>query len=306
MGIFIPFVLICIITAVLNPVFLYPENIVDVLRSISFTVIVGVGMTFVLICAGIDLSVGAVVGLGGVIAAIAMLAEIPIIISIILALLLGAFIGLINGLVIVKLKIPPMIATLGMMYIARGVIYVITRGKPVYPLPEAFKQISQGDLFGVPYPVYIALVIILLGNFLLKHTLFGRRVMAIGGNEETARTSGINIAATKVMVYLLVSVLSSVTGVLYASRLSSAQANAGTGLELTVIASVIIGGTSLFGGAGSVFGTLIGTAIMTVLTNAMVLLKVSVYWQNIVVGAIIILAVAIDTFRRNRMSGRRG
>jgi len=279
------------------------SNILDVLRSISFTVIVAVGMTFVLISSGLDLSVGSAVGLTGMITGWGLVNGLPIIICILLGVLTGVVIGLINGFIIVKFKIPPLIVTLGMMYIARGAVYVISKGRPFYPFPEAFKRIGQGTLFGIPYSIFIALIVILIGHFILNYTTFGRCVMAIGGNEETARTSGININGTKVLIYTIVSALCAISGILVASRLSSSQANAGNGWEMTVIASVIIGGTSLFGGAGSVIGTVIGVSIMTVLTNAMVLMNVSVYWQNIVVGAIIILAVGIDTYRIRVMSG---
>lgn len=305
-GILIPLILICMITSLINPAFLNIGNIVDVLRSISLTVIVAVGMTFVLISAGLDLSVGSVVGLSGMITGWGLVNGVPIPVSIIFGMIAGIIVGYANGFIIVRFKIPPLIVTLGMMYIARGVVYVISKGRPFYPFPDSFKQIGQGALLGIPYSIYIALVIIIIGHFMLNYTTFGRSVMAIGGNEETARTSGINITKTKVLIYCIVSALSAVSGILMASRLSSSQANAGNGWELTVIASVIIGGTSMFGGAGSVIGTVIGASIMAVLTNAMVLMKVSVYWQNIVVGAIIILAVGIDTYRRNVMSGSRG
>lgn len=305
-GILVPLVVICIITGLVNPAFLSIENILNVLRSISFTVIVGVGMTFVLISGGLDLSVGSVVGLTGMITGWGLVNGVPVVVSIMLGILSGIIVGLVNGFTIVRFKIPPLIVTLGMMYIARGVVHVISRGRPFYPFPESFNQIAQGSLYGIPNPIFIAFFIIVWGHFILNYTTFGRCVMAIGGNEETARTSGINIRKTKVLIYCIVSALSAFPGILMASRLSSAQANAGSGWELTVIASVIIGGTSMFGGAGSVIGTVIGASIMAVLTNAMVLMRVSVHWQNIVVGAIIVLAVGIDTYRRNIMSGNRG
>lgn len=306
LGILIPLIIICVVTAIISPAFAGIENIIDLLRSISFTVIVGVGMTLVLISGGLDLSVGSVIGLTGMITGWGLVSGLPIAVSIIFGLIAGFTTGLINGFIIVKFKIPPLIVTLGMMYIARGVVYVISKGRPFYPFPDGFKQIGQGALFGVPYSIYIAFIIVLAGHFILNYTIFGRSVMAIGGNEEATRVSGINIGRVKILIYCITSLLCGVTGVLMAARLSSSQANAGTGWEMTVIASVIIGGTSLFGGAGSIIGTLIGAAIMAVLTNAMVLLNVSVYWQNIVVGVIIILAVGIDTYRRNSMSGNRG
>lgn len=305
-GILIPFLLLCIITAIINPVFLYPANLIEIARSISYTVIMGVGMTFILIGGGIDLSIGSVLALAGVVAGMIMVNGLPIWLAVIVGSLVGVVFGYINGLVIVTYKIPPMIATLGMMYIVRGIVYVITRGQPVYPFPDSFNQIGQGTFLGLPHAIYIAVVVLFLGDFIMKHTTFGRSVMAIGGNMETARISGIDVKKTTVIIYIIAAVTASITGILYAARLSSAQANAGTDSALTVIAAVIIGGTSLFGGSGSVWGTLIGTAIISVLSYAMVLVRISVYWQQIVVGGVIILAVIIDTYRRSRMEGSRG
>jgi ribose/xylose/arabinose/galactoside ABC-type transport system permease subunit len=306
MGIFLPFLAICIITAIINPVFLYPANLIEIARSISFTVIMSVGMTFVIIGGGIDLSIGSVMALTGVIAGLVMVNKLPIPLAIALGLVVGVIVGYFNGFIIVKYKIPPMIATLGTMYVVRGIVYVITKGQPIYPFPDAFNKFGQGSFLGIPFSIYIALIFMFAGDFILKNTTFGRSVMAIGGNPETARISGINVRLTTIYIYIIVGICAAVSGLLVAGRVSSAQANAGNDAALPVIASVIIGGTSLFGGSGSVWGTLIGTAIMTVLTYAMVIVRISVYWQQIVVGAVIILAVAIDTYRRSRMSGDRG
>jgi len=306
LGILIPFLLICAITAIINPHFLYISNLIEIARSISFTVIMAVGMTFALIGGGIDLSIGSVLALSGIIVGMFLKSGTPIPLAIVLGMLGGVVFGFINGFVINTYKIPPMIATLGMMYVVRGIVYVMTKGQPIYPFPDAFNQIGQGSFLGLPYSVYIAIVVLFLADFVLKHTTFGRSVMAIGGNLETARISGINVTVTTILIYIICSVCATVTGVLMTARLSSAQVNAGTDSALTVIAAVIIGGTSLFGGSGSIWGTLIGTGIMAVLSYAMILIRISVYWQEIVVGVVIILAVSIDTYRRRRMSGSRG
>lgn len=303
LGILIPFIILVIVISFFNPVFLGFRNIVNVLRSISFTAIVAIGMTFVLISGGLDLSVGSIIGLGGVITGGCLINGIPIIISILAGLFIGLIIGFINGFIITRFKIPPLIVSLGMLYIARGIIYIITRGRPFYPLPDGFKVIGQGYFFKIPYSIFIMIIIAIIAHFVLNRTTFGRSVYAIGGNEETAHTSGINISKIKLLIYSLSGLLSSLTGILMTARLSSAQPNAGTGWELTVIASVIIGGTSMFGGVGSIFGTMIGVAIMSVLKNGMVLMRISVYWQNVVVGMIIILAVGIDEYRRRRITG---
>jgi ribose/xylose/arabinose/galactoside ABC-type transport system permease subunit len=304
-SILITLVIICVVTTLINPSFVMYDNIVDILRSIAFTVIVAVGMTFVITSAGLDLSVGSLLGLCGMIAGWAMVSGLAVPIAIFLGILTGALMGLLNGFVIVRFGIPPLIVTLGTMYIARGIIYVISKGTPFYPFPDAFNQIGQGTLNGIPYSIFIAAAVLVAGWFLLRYTTFGRRVLAVGGNEEAARVSGINIGRVKLMVYLICGVTAAITGILIASRLSSAQANSGTGWEITVIAAVIIGGTSLFGGSGTIVGTLIGASIMNVLTNAMVLMRISVYWQNIIVGAIIIVAVGFDTYRRKRIASVR-
>ena len=299
-SIFLPLLALCIVTNIINPSFLGFSNAMDVLRSTSFYVIIAVGMTFTIVGGGMDLSVGSTIALCGYVTGMALSAGIPILLSILIGLLLGAFIGLMNGLIIVCFGIPPFITTLGMMYIVKGMVYVLGQGRPIYPLPDSFNKIAQSTLGGVPIPVYIAAVVLLVGSFVLNNTGYGRSVMAIGGNEAAANTSGIDIKKTKVLTYIFTSMLSAVTGILMASRLSSAAAGAGDGWEMIIIAAVIIGGTSLFGGSGSILGTLIGAAIMTVMSNAMVMVKISVYWQNIVVGAIIIAAVIIDTFRRRK------
>ena len=304
-SIFIPFLMLCLITAIANPVFVRWINVLDNLRSISFYAIVGVGMTFIIIGAGIDLSVGSTIALTGVITGGAMVIGIPVFPAILLGLLTGIIVGLINSSIIIFLKLPPFIATLGTMYIAKGIVYILTKGKPFYPFPDEFLYLAQGKLLGIPYTIFVAAIVVAIGIYLLKNSVFGRSILAIGGNELTARTSGINVNKMKMLSYVMTSFLCAITGILLASRLSSATANAGDGWEMTIIASVIIGGTSMAGGSGSIVGTLIGCGIMTVLSNAMVLLSISAYWQNVVVGVIIIIAVSIDTFRRRKLTGER-
>jgi len=306
-GILIPLIAIIVVTSIINPVFLEPENLVNLLRSISITLIGAIGMTFVLISGGLDLSVGSILGLSGMVTGFFMsVVVLPFPIAIMMGLGAAALVGYANGFMITKFGIPPLIVTLGMMNIARGIVNVMSKGRPYSGFPDAFNNIGQGDFLGIPYSVYIAFAIAAAAYFILKYSVFGRCVMAIGGNEETARVSGINIKSNKIWTYIFVAVLSGLAGILMAARLSTSQANAGTGWEMTVISSVVIGGTSMFGGSGSVTGTIIGVAIMEVLTVAMTMLKIDPYWQKIVVGIIIILAVGIDTYRRSRMSGSRG
>lgn len=299
-GIGAPLVLLIIIVGAINPVFLDPENIINILRQIAFVFIIGIAMTFVLIAAGLDLSVGSVLALGGVLTGMALLANIPMWISIILGLLAGVAVGVFNGLVITRFKIPSLIVTLGMMYFARGVVQVLTKGNPVYPLPDYFNFIGQGFIAGIPVVVIVAAVLAVIAHIVLTKTAFGRAVYALGGNPETARLSGINVPGVTAWVYVLSGLASALTGILTAARLGSGLSNAGTGMELQVIAACIIGGTSMFGGAGSILGSLIGAAFMAVVANGMVLLRISVYYQSMVIGAIIIFAVGMDQYNRKR------
>ncbi len=306
-GIAIPLILLIIVVSAVNPVFLDIDNLLNIARQISFVFIIGIAMTFVLIGAGLDLSVGSVLALGGVICGLVLRALmlvmplwIAIVIAIFFGLLIGVLAGLFNGAVVTRFKIPSLIVTLGMMYIARGVVQVLTRGNPVYPFPDEFNNLGQGYLLGVPNVVYVAVVLGILAHIVLTQTAWGRAVFAVGGNTETARLSGINVVKVLTAVYVLCGIASAISGVLTASRLASALANAGTGMELQVIAACIIGGTSMFGGSGSILGTLIGAAFMSIIANGMVLMKISVYYQSVVIGAIIILAVGIDQFRRRR------
>ena len=306
-GILIPLVLIVVITSIINPVFATTTNLVNVMRSISFTVIGAVGMTFILTGGGLDLSVGSVLALGGMVTGYALaVLQLPVPIAIMFGLAAALIAGLINGFIIAKLRIPSLIVTLGMMNIARGVVNVMSRGRPYSGFPDSFIMIAQRNVFGIPLSVYIAFVIVVVGHFVLKHTVFGRSITAIGGNEETARISGINITFYKIMSYVIAAVVAGIAGILIASRLSSSQANAGMGWEMTVIASVVIGGTSMYGGSGTIIGTVIGVAIMEVLTVSMTMLRIDAYWQRIAVGVIIVLAVGIDTYRRKLMSGTKG
>jgi len=190
--------------------------------------------------------------------------------------------------------------TLGMLYMARGIVMIITQGTPIYPLPKTFQAIEQNIYLGLPNIVYISIIMALIFSFILKSTSFGRQVYAIGGNKEAARLSGININKSYILIYALTGALAAFTGVIQASRLGSAQPGAGSGYELTVIAAAIIGGTSTYGGVGTILGTIVGALFMNILTNSMMLMKVSVYWQNLVIGFILVLAVILDQLNRDR------
>jgi ribose transport system permease protein len=256
-------------------------------------------MTFVLITGGLDLSVGSVLALGGIITGVACRAGLPVPVAILLGLLMGALIGFLNGFIIVRAGIPPLIVTLGMQYAAKGLVQVITKGVPIYPLPVDFKAIEKIRFIGLPMVVIFALLIAVAGHVILSSTAFGRSIYALGGNREAARISGIRTKRTELWVYVLTGLLAAMAGIFMSARLGSAEAAAGTGYELTVICAAIIGGTSTFGGTGSIIGSVLGAFFMEILTNSLTLMHISVYWQNLVVGTILILAVLLDKYKRN-------
>ncbi|CAA7601019.1 Branched-chain amino acid transport system / permease component [Acididesulfobacillus acetoxydans] len=301
-GLAIPLVLLICIIGLVNPLFFDPQNIIDVLRNTSFMFIVAAAMTFVLIAAGLDLSVGSVIAFGGIVGSMVLAAGAPIFLGILAGVLTGAGIGFINGFVVVKFGIPPLIVTLGMMYAGQGAVLVVTRGTPVYPLPAAFNAIGQGNLAGIPYVVLIAAVVGIVAHIVLTRTTYGRMVFATGGNAETSRLSGINVNFVNLTVYILTGMAAAFVGMLMASRLASAQPGAGAGWELQVIAAVIIGGTSMFGGSGSILGSLLGVLFMNVVSTGMIMMRISAYWQNLVVGVIIVVAVGIDQYRRRKVA----
>lgn len=291
-------ILYIIFVTCINSTFFSADNIFNILRTTGFTLITVVGMALVLITGGLDLSVGSVLALGGVVTGLACKSGLPVAIAILLGVLMGCLIGCINGFIIVKAGIPPLIVTLGMQYVARGLVSVITQGVPIYPLPESLMKIEQTKLLGIPMVVVVAVLIAVIGHIILAHAPFGRAVYALGGNEDAARISGINTGRTKFMVYVITSTLAALAGVFMAARLGSAEAAAGTGYELTVICGAIIGGISTFGGMGSIIGATVGALFMEILTNSLTLMRVSVYWQNLVVGVILILAVLLDQYKR--------
>lgn len=300
-GIIIPTVIFIIFIQIINPAFLSTANISNVLRATGFTLITSLGMTLVLIAGGLDLSVGSVLAVGSMVVGMCMKLGIPIPVAILLAAIAGLALGYINGAVVVKFRIPPLIMTLGMLYMSRGIVYIMTKGVPIYPLSQEFQNIEQKDVIGIPAIVLISLLLAIVSHIALTKTTFGREIYAVGGNKEAARLSGININKVNLLVYSITGMLAAFTGVMMASRLGSAQPASGSGYELTVIAAVIIGGTSTFGGYGTILGTTIGALFMNILSNSMTLMKVSVYWQNLIVGLILVLAVILDQYKRDRL-----
>jgi ribose transport system permease protein len=284
----------------LTPHFLTVSNLLNVAEQATIIAIVAVGMTFVIITAGIDLSVGSVLAFAGVVMASLLHAGLPLPLALVAGLVTGLLCGVVNGLLITVGRLPPFIATLGMMSVARGSALMFTEGRPISGFSEGFRALATGDVLGVPTPVVIMIVIYAIAHFVLRRTKLGRYTYAIGGNEEAALLSGINVRVYKTMVYGLAGMLSGLAAILLTARLNSAQPIAGMNYELDAIAATVIGGTSLLGGEGTVVGTLIGALIMAVLRNGLNLLGVSSFIQQIVIGSVIIAAVLIDMGLKRR------
>jgi inositol transport system permease protein len=304
----------------LTDAFLQPRNLFNVVRQISVVGLIAIGVTMVIITTGIDLSSGSVLALAAVFAA--SFAQqpgwhdakypglvVPLIVPIVVALAIGVLCGAINGGLIARFKIPPFIATLGMMTVARG-FALIYSNRPVSGLTDTYNFIGQGEIFkiipipgqpalGLPIPIIILALVAIGAHIMLNHTRFGRHIYAIGGNEQAALISGLNVGRIKIGVYTIAGLLAGLAGLVLSSRIGSGQPGLGVGYELDAIASAVIGGTSLSGGVGTIWGTIIGALIIGVLNNGLDLLNVSAYWQTIIKGSIIVVAVIIDE-RKNR------
>ncbi|HAM80003.1 ABC transporter permease subunit [Ornithinibacillus bavariensis] len=296
LGPFIGLIFFSIILGIFSDSFFTFDNLLNLLRQISVNALIAFGMTFVILTAGIDLSVGSILALGSALTAGLLTSGMDPILAIIIGLLIGFVLGAINGLVITKGKVAPFIATLATMTIYRGATLVYTDGRPITGLSDSFsfQMIGKGYVFGIPFPVILMLIAFAILYFILRKTVFGRQVYAIGGNEEAAILSGIKADRVKIWVYSITGMLSVLAGIILTSRLNSAQPTAGSSFELDAIAAVVIGGTSLMGGKGKIVGTLIGALIIGVIDNGLNLLNVSSFYQQIVKGGIILLAVLLD------------
>jgi ribose transport system permease protein len=301
----IALVILCIVISLLSDKFLTATNGWNVLRQISVNVCISVGMTLVILTAGIDLSVGSVLALSGAVAAGLLKSgvEIPsanlyvgftVLGAIIAGMTTGTLLGWFNGWAITRFKVPPFVATLAMLTIARGLTMLWTNGFPISSLGGSFSYLGTGWLAGIPVPVWISAVVVLIAILLTNKTRLGRYIYAVGGNENAATLSGIDTRRVKIIVYSIAGMLAGVGGILVTSRLDAAQPTAGAGYELDSIAAVVVGGTSLSGGKGSIWGTVLGAVIIGVLNNGLVLLNVSPFWQQVVKGGVILVAVIID------------
>ena len=284
-----------------SPYFLTLPNILAVLLGLSLEAIIAVAMAHLMVSGGFDMSVGSVVAFTGAMTAMMLRAGLPVPVGVLLGLIIGAAIGLFNGFIVAKVGINPFVTTLSSLSLFRGLTLIVTRGQNITGLPKAFKMIGQAKLGGIQTPIIIAAVLLIIGDILLRRSRFFRQSYYIGGNEQAARLSGIPVDRMKILAYVLTGLFAAISGIVMTARLGAASVTAGTGMELRVITAVIIGGASLKGGEGSILGAFLGTLLMALITNALTLLGVDVYWQTFVIGATLLTAVLIDTLtKRNR------
>ena len=293
-------IILIIFFSITSSTFLSIDNFLSIALQTAVIGIVALGSTFVIITSGIDLSVGAIVAFSGVMMGFAMQAVMPTFISILIGLLSGVALGVAIGLFITKAKLPPFIVTLGFMMMVRGLVLALTNGMPISGLNDGFDKLAAGTILKIPYPVIFLIVLAVVLGFVLKNTKIGKYVYAIGSNEDASKLSGVNVDRVKLFVYGLSGLMCAISGIILASRLISAQPTEGMGYEMDAIAAVVIGGASLAGGTGTIFGTMLGAFIMTVLKNGLTMLNVSGMWQQVAVGAVVLGAVYIDNLKNKR------
>lgn len=294
-GIVMILLLLCVFFSVKNPTFISLSNIVNILRQVAITGIIAVGMTMVLVTGGIDLSVGSVVGIGTVACGMLLVRGMPWYLAILICLMIGFAIGMFNAFLICEMNLPPLIATLGTMTTLRGVCYLLTNGSPVFGFPEDILFLGRGTLFGlIPVPVVLMVLVFTLGILLLEKTRYGTYIYGIGGNEEASRLSGINTKKIKYICYGICSTLSTLAGVVLLARVNSGQPKSGDGYEMNVITACVLGGVSISGGEGKLSFVTVGVLMMGVLSNGLIMINVSDYWQQTISGLVLIAAVAFD------------
>ncbi|WP_122428784.1 ABC transporter permease [Pseudomonas viridiflava] len=304
-GVLLFLVALIVIFTLYNPMFLSARNIKNILTEVSIYGIIGVGMTYVILTGGIDLAVGSLLAFAAISGAFLMQALggdffIGWLVAMLAACAVGTMAGYLHGKVVTRFGVPAFIVTLGGLTVWRGATLIVNDGAPVSGFNEAFRWWGRGDVLGIPVPVLVFLVVALVGYIALRYTRYGRQVYAVGGNPEAARLSGLSVQSVVLSVYVITGFLAGLAGFLLSARLGSAEAVAGTGYELRIIASVVIGGTSLFGGLGGVGGTIVGALLIGVLINGLVIMNVSAYYQQVVIGIIIVLAVGFDTYAKSR------
>ena len=302
LGLTIVIIVLAVIFSLINPRFASVVNFINILTQSSYYVIIAVGMTFVITNAGIDLSVGSLLALVTVIGFELIKEGMHPGLGVLVMFALGTVLGGFTGFLVAYVRIPPFIATLGMMASLRGLALVHSAGNMHYGLPTSLTWVGQGAVAGIPVPVIIAFLFALFGAWLFNHTRFGLHVRAIGGNREAARLAGVPVNRIELMVYALMGLITALGGLIMITRIDSTQATIGTSMEIHVIAAVIIGGTSLFGGRGTIYGTVLGAVLLSMMTNALVIAGVDYFWQLVVMGAIVLIAVAINNLREHRVS----
>ncbi len=283
-----------------SPYFLSSGNILALLLGLSIEAIIAIAMTNLMVSGGFDMSVGSIVAFTGAATAMLMVKGVPVVISVIAGLAIGGAAGLFNGFIVAKIGVNPFVTTLSSLSIFRGLTLIITGGKNITGFADSFKAIGQASLFGIQTPIIIAFVLIVIGDIMLRHFRFFRRNYYIGGNERAARLSGIPVDRMKMLAYVLTGLFAGLAGIVMAARLGAASVTAGTGLELRVMTAVIIGGASLQGGEGTVLGAFLGSLLMALITNALTLLGVDVYWQTFVIGATLLASVLVDQAGKKR------
>lgn len=286
--------------SIASPYFLTGNNLASVVRQTAVFNTMALGMTIVIISGGIDLSVGSILGLSGLVGTMAMERGYPIAVGVAIGLAVGTLCGFLNGLLVTRLRIPPFVVTLGTLGIFRGLALIFSNGLPVHRIPPGFSFLGEGNLLGIPFVLWVLVICAVAVHILLEHTRLGRYAFAIGSNRIASVYAGIPVAFHVTSVYAIGGALTGLAGMIEASRLMTGQPTAGLGYELQAIAAVVIGGGSLNGGEGSVVGTLIGAFIMGLLSNGADLLNISNYWQQVIIGSVIILAVTLDEFRKRR------
>ena len=298
-------ILFSAVVAMINPRFLSVANILNVFRQSSINAVIAIGMTFVILTGGIDLSVGSILALSSALTAGLIAAGIPVPFAILLAVCMGGIFGMLNGLLVAYGKLAPFIVTLASMTIFRGATLVFTNGNPLTQgLSDSFlfQFLGQGYVVGIPFPVILMFLVFLILYVVLHKTAFGKSVYALGGNEKAAYISGVKLNKVKIIIYTISGIMASISGLIITSRLSSAQPTAGTSYEMDAIAAVVLGGTSLSGGKGRILGTLIGALIIGVLNNGLNIIGVSAFWQQVVKGVVILIAVLLDRFKMAKSS----
>lgn len=287
--------LFCVVLSLTTDTFLTPTNLLNVVRQVCVSIILGTGFTVILSTGSLDLSVGAMLGLIGVITAnLSKMAGVPFFLVIIVGILVGMGLGMVNGVVSDKFAIPAFIVTLATKNIFTGSTYLITHNKPVIDLPDPYVFLGQGYLGPIPLAIVVMVIIVILGYLLLNKTTLGRHCLAVGGNAEAARVSGVNITKTRIMAYMWMGICAGIAALLYTGRSASAQINAGSGMEMDIIAGVVIGGTTIGGGSGKVVGTVMGCLMVQVINNGMTLLGLDSNWQIVMKGLLILVAVVLD------------